>query len=345
MPTRNGEKRARPQANGDASDAVWEKVLWRRQPFPDNYVPPSYLAELDSLPPRPRPRLFPLMLATLPVSQHLAVIALFLAVFYAMLVGDFGAAEVGWSCTALELAAYALWRFGWGSDKAAKTESLLPVSGALRPLLLPPLLLSLLAPVLGTLTSATTSDSIWPLAGGLLFVHLLLADFTTGPDARRRHRARQAKRRRRSSAGSASSRDDEGPDEKTLTSSLSLTSALSASVVLASRLSSTAHVFSLIMLAAGLFAGWPTLAKGVREAGRPFSIALTVSMIWLAISLFPPCSPDDFPGRPTLIFLFVLFLVNVVGPFMLWSGWRWKRRLGGNWDPAVVKLRRRGVRP
>lgn len=82
-----------------------------------------------------------------------------------------------------------------------------------------------------------------------------------------------------------------------------------------------------------------------QEAGRPFSIALTVSMIWLAISLFPPCSPDDFPGRPTLIFLFVLFLVNVVGPFMLWSGWRWKRRLGGNWDPAVVKLRRRGVRP
>lgn len=139
MPTRNGDKRARPQANGDDSDAVWEKVLWRRQPFPDNYVPSSYLAELDSLreyhcppplttqltptpAPRPRPRLLPLMLATLPVSQHLAVIALFLAVFYAMLVGDFGAAEVGWSCTALELGAYALWRFGWGSDKAAKTE-------------------------------------------------------------------------------------------------------------------------------------------------------------------------------------------------------------------------------
>lgn len=27
----------------------WEKVLWRRQPYPDNYVPPSYLAELDDL--------------------------------------------------------------------------------------------------------------------------------------------------------------------------------------------------------------------------------------------------------------------------------------------------------
>jgi hypothetical protein len=51
-----------------------------------------------------------------------------------------------------------------------------------------------------------------------------------------------------------------------LTSSLSLTSALSASVVLASRLPSTSHVFSLVLLSVGLFAGWPVLAKGVRAS-------------------------------------------------------------------------------
>lgn len=83
------------------------------------------------------------------------------------------------------------------------TDSLLPPPTPLRSLILPPLLLSLLSPVLGTLTSATTSDTIWPLSGGLFFVHLLLSDFTTGKDARLRRWARQkrqaAQRQRRSS--------------------------------------------------------------------------------------------------------------------------------------------------
>lgn len=83
------------------------------------------------------------------------------------------------------------------------TDSLLPPPTPFRSLILPPLLLSLLAPVLGTLTSATTSDTIWPLAGGLFFVHLLLSDFSTGKDARLRRWQRQkraaAQRKRRSS--------------------------------------------------------------------------------------------------------------------------------------------------
>jgi phosphatidylinositol glycan class C protein len=77
---------------------------------------------------RPRPKLLPLIVATFPVSQHLAVIALFLAIFYAMLVGEFGAAEVGWTCASLGLLSYALYRIGWGRSPPSpgRELSLLP---------------------------------------------------------------------------------------------------------------------------------------------------------------------------------------------------------------------------
>jgi phosphatidylinositol glycan class C protein len=153
--------------------------------------------------------------------------------------------------------------------------------------------------------------------------------------------------------GTSENRED-GTDVS-LTSSLSLTSALSASVVLASRLPSTAHVFALVLLSVGLFAGWPVLAKGVRvsltrctfqdlisqEAGKTFSLLLTTSMILLAISLFPADPSRRYtPSGPTLIFFLIVGLVNIVGPFMLWYSWTWKTRRGGGWEVAKVRLRK-----
>ncbi|WWC98876.1 hypothetical protein V866_005770 [Kwoniella sp. B9012] len=331
----------------------WEKVLWRRQPFPDDYVPPDFLSELDDLPPRPIPRLIPLFFAALPISLHISVIALFLAVFHALLEGNVFPEDVGWKCVIFGLAGWAIHKYGWGIHRSQPQEvSIIPAPTPLRTLILPPLLLSLLSPVLGTLTSATTNDSIWPLAGGLGFVHLLLADFRTGEDLRVRRRREKAKRmnkahKRRGSVGII---EVEEGEEKSLTSSLSLTSALSASVVLASRLPSTSHVFSLVLLAVLLFAGWPPIAKGVREAGKLLSLILTISMATLSISLFPlrdDPSPSHIirgheivPTTPTLILLISLCLVNIIGPIMLLYAWRWKTRRGGGWDVAVVKLRK-----
>lgn len=81
-------------------------------------------------------------------------------------------------------------------------------------MLLPPLLLSLLSPVLGTLTSATTSDSIWPLAGGLFFVHVLLGDFTTGPDARVRRLVMQRTAAKRRGSVSAAAQLEEVKEKR-----------------------------------------------------------------------------------------------------------------------------------
>lgn len=39
------------EARGESLETgvKWEKALWRKQPFPDNYVPSSFLAELKAL--------------------------------------------------------------------------------------------------------------------------------------------------------------------------------------------------------------------------------------------------------------------------------------------------------
>ncbi|EIW69155.1 hypothetical protein TREMEDRAFT_16788, partial [Tremella mesenterica DSM 1558] len=327
----------------------WEKILWRRQPYPDNHVPSSFLSELRSLPPRPKPPLFPLILAALPVTQHLAVLALFIAIFHSLLTDRLTASQVGWGTILSSSFFYFVHSWGWGRSLSFKhsldgkrrgnDEEYLPPPTKLRPLILPPLLLSLLSPVLGTLTSATTSDSIWPLAGGLLSVHLLLGDFSTGRDARLRQRwVKEREKRKRSGSLSA---HEPLIEEKSLTSSLSFTSGLSGAIVLASRLPSTAHVFSLVLLAVALFAGWPRVAKSVRESGQRFSLLLTISTLLVSISFFPTLSPaSQLLSPPTLILLGLVALINFVGPAMLCWGWRWKTVRGGGWEPAVVNLRK-----
>lgn len=44
-------------------------------------------------------------------------------------------------------------------------------------------ILLLLSPILQTLSKATTSDSIWPLAGSLFFLDAILADYSEGDPA------------------------------------------------------------------------------------------------------------------------------------------------------------------
>ncbi len=82
------------------NELEWERVLWRLQPFPDNYVPPTFLVGLSKnrnqrffkcLSWIANPHFFtanvlpyrywPLMLGACTISQHLSVVFIFLAVF------------------------------------------------------------------------------------------------------------------------------------------------------------------------------------------------------------------------------------------------------------------------
>jgi len=115
-------------------------------------------------------------------------------------------------------------------------------------------ILLLLSPVLQTLSKATTSDSIWPLSASLLGLNAILADYGSDPQ------------------------DAWQPIQYVwlcqcipyypnghqccrFPSSLSVNAAISASVVLSSRLSSHLQVFALILFSIEWFALLPILRK------------------------------------------------------------------------------------
>ena len=94
----------------------------------------SYVAPADGVSaPRTEPRFSSLFTAALPVSQHLAVIALFLAVFHQLLVGDLGAGEVGWTCVLLGLVGYFVRKWGWGQVQTTRSDVTLRMYRPLNP--------------------------------------------------------------------------------------------------------------------------------------------------------------------------------------------------------------------
>ena len=188
------EPHAGLDVEAEADFVQWEKALWKRQPFEDNHVPAMFLSELDRLgksavrnadnshqaPPEHS-------FAHDSCSTHHS------ACDCDCIVGS-GIQQTiragsGTIASRMDrdrrrfgrLDSDAVWMVDW---YVYRGHAEIVTRQPLRGLILPPLILSLLAPILGTLTSATTSDSVWPLAGGLFFIHLLLADFSTGPDLR-----------------------------------------------------------------------------------------------------------------------------------------------------------------
>ena len=133
------------------------------------------------------------------------------------------------------------------------------------------LVLMSLSPVLRTLTAATSSDSIWALAAVLFMLNALLADYT---------------------ANVSEDEINEGYVSSgnfnilkffflvsriylmntRLSSVLSMNAAVSASVVLASRLSTNVSVFALMLFSILSFALFPILRRRLQVKSTPKSL-------------------------------------------------------------------------
>lgn len=122
-----------------------------------------------------------------------------------------------------------------------------------------------LAPVLRTLTAATSSDSIWALSACQFLLNTLLADYSCmKPGSRSKERCRIEFSDCHIKPVLTANR---------LTSVLSMNAAMSSSVVLASRLPDDLSVFSLVLFAVQLFALFPILRHRFWVGPLPVHVA------------------------------------------------------------------------
>ena len=105
-----------------------------------------------------------------------------------------------------------------------------------------------LSPILKSLTQSTTSDSIWAMTCWLMCINILFFDYSGGVGVK-------------------------------FPASLSTNAALMASTVLASRLPSTTHVFSLTLFSIEVFGLFPVFRRHLRHVSWRGHLILTMALV------------------------------------------------------------------
>ncbi|KAH9053962.1 phosphatidylinositol N-acetylglucosaminyltransferase [Lactarius deliciosus] len=298
----------------------WERVLWRTQPFPDNYVPPSFLSALSKNPNVLPYRYWPLVLGACAISQNISVIFIFLAVFTRLFDHTLDPRLLVALSTAGFIGGCLVWELmGHFESDAASSErrtcfsssiQLNPTNQSCSALgarmvkasLLIFLALIALAPILRTLTAPTSADSIWALAAALFLVHAALADYTYSASPVQRERKR-------------------------LTSVLSINAAISATVVLASRLHDDLAVFALMLFSVEAFALFPVLRRRLQQLTPAPVQALVTGALGLAALVAP------LPGLCAAVLVSVTFGAPAV---LIWAQ-QYKHEIRGPWDAATPR--------
>ncbi|KAK4555397.1 glycosylphosphatidylinositol anchor biosynthesis [Recurvomyces mirabilis] len=169
-----------------------------------------------------------------------------------------------------------------------------------------------LSPILRSLTKSTSSDSIWALSSWLMILNVFTFDYGAGPEAK-------------------------------FPASLSTNAALMASTVLASRLPTTTHVFSLTLFSIEVFGLFPVFRRHLRHHSWSGHLCLTTFLVVMAGA---GLSMTISGGGWGFGMLGIVLGGIVTGLSMGMTSWwliglqRYKNEIRGPWDPAKPVIRR-----
>lgn len=186
-----------------------------------------------------------------------------------------------------------------------------------------------LSPILKSLTKSTTSDSIWAMSCWLMCINVFFFDYGGAVDAK------------------SPLESDMKPvltmDAARFPASLSTNAALMASTVLASRLPSTTHVFSLTLFSIEVFGLFPIFRRHLRLISWRGHLALTFALVTCAGGgMGITISGGGWRAATVGVILGWLLTSLTMGGCSWWliSLQKYKNEIHGPWDPARPIIRR-----
>lgn len=172
-----------------------------------------------------------------------------------------------------------------------------------------------LSPILKSLTKSTASDSIWAMSCWLLIMNIFSFDYGSGEGA--------------------------GATTK-FPASLSTNAAVMASTVLASRLPSTTHVFSLMLFSMEVFGLFPIFRRQLRQKSWTGHVVLTLTLVIVAGGAVGVTLSGGWAAAIIGSVLGGILTALVMGGCSWWliSLQKYKNVVIGPWDPARPIIRR-----
>jgi len=275
----------------------WRKILYEKQPYPDNYVDSTFLIGLVQNANFIQYDFWMVVQESAAVSQQVTVVALFIIVFVQTLEGRLGLPFLLIMDALLVILGY-LFRLAIDNNSTSGFRFL---SQSLRMLLLFGTVFAL-SPVLRTLTNAFSDDTIWALTSFLLILHLYFHDY-----------------------GFVNGVTDH------FTAPVSLNAAIFTSVLLGSRLPSNLHVFVLISYAIELFALFPIVRHHLKKFSVELHLGSTLLMFVLTTGLLLGMSTFI-----SILYIVSIVSITFVGPSWLIFIQKYKNEINGPWDEAIV---------
>ncbi|KAJ5114796.1 Phosphatidylinositol N-acetylglucosaminyltransferase [Penicillium alfredii] len=171
-----------------------------------------------------------------------------------------------------------------------------------------------LSPILKSLTKSTASDSIWAMSCWLLIMNIFSFDYGSG----------------------------EGAGATNFPASLSTNAAVMASTVLASRLPSTTHVFSLMLFSMEIFGLFPIFRRQLRQKSWTGHVLLTLALVIVAGGAVGVTLSGGWAAAIIGSVLGSILTALAMGGCSWWliSLQKYKNVVIGPWDPARPIIRR-----